>query len=141
MSRRPTDNELAGIYRSARTIAVVGASADPDKPAHFIPAYLNRLGYRIIPVNPTTGEILGEPTVASLADVAEPVDVVDVFRPAQEAPGIATQAVEIGASTLWLQAGIRSDEAADIADAAGLTVVMDTCIKATHERLSRSGLL
>lgn len=141
MVQRPSDDALVSIYRSARTIAVVGASANPDKPAHFIPAYLRRQGYRIIPVNPTPGEILGEPAVASLADIADPVDIVNVFRPAPEAPDIAAQAAALGASTLWLQAGISSDAAAEIAGAGGLTVVMDTCIKATHERLSNAGLV
>ena len=140
-SHAPSDEVLADIYRSAKTVAVVGASSTHGKPAHRIPAYLQTQGYRIIPVNPTTSEIHGVPTVASLAEISEPVDVVNVFRPAAEAPGIAEQAVALGASTLWLQIGIESDEAAEIAEAAGLTVVMDTCMGATHERLTDLGLL
>lgn len=126
---------LARIYAETDTIAVVGASADPSKPAHSIPAYLQEQGYRIRPVNPRGGELLGEPVARSLSEVDGPVDVVDVFRPAAEAPGIARQAVEIGAKVLWLQLGIASEEARRIAEAAGLTVVMDRCLGETHRAL------
>lgn len=130
-----TDEQLIEIYRSTRTIAVVGASANPAKPAHTIPAYLQSQGYRIIPVSPGGGEIFGERVVESLADITDPVDVVDVFRPPREVPEIARQAVKAGAKVLWLQAGIVSEEAAQIARAGGLDVVMDTCMGATHRRL------
>jgi uncharacterized protein len=126
---------LAGIFAEARTIAVVGASADPSKPAHAIPRYLQRQGYRILPVNPRGGELLGEPVARSLAEVVGPVDVVEVFRPAEEAPRIAREAVEVGAKVLWLQLGIVSQEARQVAEAAGLTVVMDRCMGETHGRL------
>jgi uncharacterized protein len=126
---------LARIYADTTTIAVVGASADPAKPAHRIPRYLQEQGYRILPVNPRGGELLGEPVARSLAEVEGPVDVVDVFRPAAEAPGIAREAVAIGAKVLWLQAGIESQEARQVAEAAGLTVVMDRCLGATHAAL------
>lgn len=138
---RPTDRQLADIYRSTRTIAVVGASSDPSKAAGRIPAYLQSQGYRIIPVNPGSDEILGEPSVDSLSDIHEDVDVVDVFRPSEETPDIAREAVAIGAGVLWLQEGITNDEAASIASDAGLTVVMDTCMGATHRRLTDAGLL
>lgn len=138
---RPTDEQLAEIYRSTKTIAVVGASTNEAKPACKIPAYLQAQGFRIIPVNPIADEVLGRPTVASLSDVTEPVDVVDVFRRAELTPAIATAAVSIGAAVLWLQAGIESVEAADIATAGGMTVVMDTCMGATHQRLVEVGLL
>ena len=127
--------QLTGIYRDTRTIAVVGASADESKAAHRIPAYLQQQGYRIRPVNPRGGELFGEPVATSLTDVEGPVDVVDVFRPAAEAAGIARQAVAIGAKVLWLQLGIADDEARRIAEDAGLTVVMDRCIGATHREL------
>jgi uncharacterized protein len=130
-----TRQELSRIYRNARTIAVVGASADAEKAAHRIPEYLQQQGYRIRPVNPRGGEILGEPVATSLAEVDGPVDVVDVFRPSAEAAGIARQAVEIGARVLWLQLGVVSDEARRIAEDAGLTVVMDTCMGAAHRQL------
>jgi predicted CoA-binding protein len=126
---------LLRIYREARTIAVVGASGDPAKPAHAIPAYLRRQGYRILPVNPRGGELFGEPVARSLAEVDGPVDVVDVFRPADEAPEIAREAVKAGAKVLWLQLGIASDEARQVAEAAGLTVVMDRCMGETHRQL------
>ena len=126
---------LIEIYRDTRTIAVVGASSDESKPAHRIPAYLQQQGYRIRPVSPRGGELFGEPVAASLADVDGPVDVVDVFRPAEEAVDIARQAVAIGAEVLWLQLGIVNEEARRIAEDAGLTVVMDTCMGAAHREL------
>jgi hypothetical protein len=132
-----TDQALVEIYRATRTIAVVGASADPSKLAHSVPAYLQIQGFDVIPVNPSAGEILGVSAVTTLAEIERPVDVVDVFRPSAEAPGIAREAVAIGARVLWLQAGIVSEEAAAIARQAGLTVVMDTCMGATHRRLAK----
>jgi predicted CoA-binding protein len=132
----PSERELLlRIYAETRTIAVVGASSDESKDAHTIPRYLQSQGYRILPVNPRGGEILGEHVFPSLADIDVPVDVVDVFRPAQEAPDIARQAVAIGAKVLWLQEGIVSEEARRIGEAAGLTVVMDRCMRATHRAL------
>lgn len=131
----PSDDELREIYANTSTIAVVGASGDPDKAGHNIPVYLQSQGFRIIPVNPKGGELFGESVHTSLADIPEPVDVVDVFRPAEEAPAIAQQAAAIGAKVLWLQAGIYSEEAAAIARSEGLTIVMDMCMGATHERL------
>jgi uncharacterized protein len=126
---------LLEIYARTKAIAVVGASTDESKPAHEIPRYLQSQGYRIVPVNPRGGEILGEPVASSLDDVDEPADVVDVFRPADEAPAIAEQAIEIGARVLWLQLGIASAEARRSAEAAGLTVVMNRCMGATHGEL------
>ncbi|HVM11777.1 MAG TPA: CoA-binding protein, partial [Actinomycetota bacterium] len=105
----PSDDELREIYASAKTIAVVGASADDSKPAHTIPRYLQRHGYRVIPVNPRGGEILGEKVYEKLTDIEEPVDVVDVFRPSPETPDIARDAVQIGAKVLWLQQGIEHE--------------------------------
>jgi predicted CoA-binding protein len=127
--------QLLRIYADTKTIAVVGASADPSKPAHQIPRYLQRQGYRILPVNPRGGELLGEAVARSLAEVDGPVDVVDVFRPAEEAPGIARQAIAIGAKVLWLQLGIESEEAKRLAEAAGLTVVMNRCMGEAHGEL------
>ena len=131
----PTDDELKQIYADTKTIAVVGASNDSQKAGHSIPAYLQTQGYKIIPVNPRGGEIFGEPVRASLADIDEPIDVVDVFRPSEETPDIARQAVEAGAKVLWLQTGIESEEAERIAREGGLQVVMNTCMGATHRRL------
>jgi predicted CoA-binding protein len=131
----PSDDELRRIYAETETIAVVGASNDEAKDAHKIPRYLQQHGFRIIPVNPRGGEILGERAYASLTDVDVPVDVVDVFRPSEETPGIAEDAVAIGAKVLWLQLGIESEDAARIAREGGLTAVMDLCIGVTHRRL------
>ncbi len=131
----PTDEELRAIYADTQTIAVVGASSDPTKPAHSIPAYLQSQGYRIIPVSPKGGKLFGEKVATSLAEVTDNLDVVDVFRPAAEAPGVAREAAEKGAKVLWLQAGVSSDEAAEIARGAGLQVVMDMCMGETHRRL------
>jgi uncharacterized protein len=135
MMDAPLREQLLRIYTETRTIAVVGASGDPSKPAHRIPRYLQSQGYRILPVNPRGGELLGEPVARSLAEVEGPVDVVDVFRPAEEAPGIARQAIEAGAKVLWLQVGIESEEARQEAEAAGLTVVMDRCMGEAHAEL------
>jgi uncharacterized protein len=129
------EDELRKIYRETKTIAVVGASGDTSKAAHTIPRYLQSQGYRIIPVNPKGGEILGEQVVERLTDTTEPVDVVDVFRPSAETPGVATDAVKIGAKVLWLQEGISSEEAERIASEGGLKVVMDRCMGATHRKL------
>ena len=123
---------LLRIYAQTRTIAVVGASADASKAAHQVPRYLQSQGYRILPVNPRGGELFSEHVFRSLTEIDVPVDVVDVFRPAQEAPEIARQAIAIGAKVLWLQLGIISEEARRIAEAAGLTVVMNRCMGATH---------
>ena len=124
--------QLLRIYAETRTIAVVGASADESKAAHQIPRYLQTQGYRIVPINPRGGQLFGERVFRSLAEIDIPVDVVDVFRPAEEAPEIARQAIAIGAKVLWLQLGIVSEEARQIAEAAGLTVVMNRCMGATH---------
>ena len=127
--------QLARIFANTTTIAVVGASGDPAKPAHQIPRYLQRQGYRIIPVNPRGGELFGEPVARSLAEVDGPVDVVDVFRPSEETPEIAREAAEIGAKVLWLQLGIESEETRKLAESAGLTVVMNRCMGETHRQL------
>ncbi len=126
---------LARIYAETRTIAVVGASGNPAKPAHRVPRYLQEQGYRIVPVNPRGGELLGEPVARSLAEVEGPVDVVDVFRPASETPQVAREAAEIGAKVLWLQLGIESEEARQVAESAGITVVMDRCMGEAHGEL------
>jgi uncharacterized protein len=131
----PSQDDLKKIYAETKTIAVVGASSDDSKASHRIPRYLQSQGYRIIPVSPKGGEILGEKVYTSLAEIPEPVDVVDVFRPAEETPGVARDAVAMGAKVLWLQSGIESEEAERIAEDGGLSVVMDRCMGATHRQL------
>jgi predicted CoA-binding protein len=139
LTENPSDDALRKIYAETRTIAVVGASGTQGKPAHSIPRFLQANGYRIVPVTPKSGDLLGEPTYPSLDAVPDDIDVVDVFRPAEEAPAIARQAVAARAKVLWLQQGIVSEEAADIARDGGLDVVMGICMGATYERLGRPG--
>jgi predicted CoA-binding protein len=115
------------ILETARTIAVVGASRDPDKAGGSVPAGLQHRGFRIIPVNPYAETLFGERVYRSLLDIPEKVDLVDVFRPAEDAPEIARQAAAIGAGALWLQLDIRSDEARRIAADAGMDYVEDEC--------------
>lgn len=128
-------DHLQRVYREATTIAVVGASDNGAKPGYRIPKYLQDQGYRIVPVNPRGGEILGEPVFRSLGEVDIPVDVVDVFRPPMEANDIANQAMAIGAKVLWFQPGTHSDEAVQAATEAGLVVVAGLCMGATHAEL------
>ncbi|HCO03816.1 MAG TPA: CoA-binding protein [Actinobacteria bacterium] len=135
---RPGDEELRSILGDARTVAVVGLSSDPARESYEVAAYLQSKGYRIIPVNPTETEVLGEKAYPSLLDVPDPVDAVDVFRRAEATPEIAEQAVRIGAKVLWLQSGIVNDEARRIGEEAGLDVIMGVCIRSTVRRLEVS---
>lgn len=132
-----SDGAIRRILGETRTIAVVGLSSKPDRPSHDVAAYLQRAGYRIVPVNPRETEVLGELSYATLRDIPAdlPIDIVDVFRRAEETPEVARDAVAIGARTLWLQLGIANDEARAIAEDAGLTVIMDRCLKVDHRRL------
>ncbi|NKY19109.1 CoA-binding protein [Tsukamurella spumae] len=134
-----TDDVVEKILRDHDTITVVGASADPAKAAHDVPAYMQHRGWRIIPVNPHAEEILGEKVYRTLADIPEQVGLVDVFRPSEFTPDIARQAVAAGATALWLQLGIRSAEAREIAESAGLLYVEDRCliIEQRRTRISR----
>lgn len=134
-----TDDDLRRVLQESHVIAVVGASDSPGKPAHDIPAYLQEHGYDIAPVNPARDELLGQRAFDVLTEIDRHVDVVQVFRPADEAPSIARQAVGIGASVLWLQEGIVSEDAARIAEEGGLAVVMDTCMRTAHQRLAVTG--
>ena len=131
----PGDEELRAILRDARTIAVVGLSSNPERHSYNVADYLKQVGYRIIPVNPNETEVLGERAYASLPDVPERIDVVDVFRRAEFTPEVARQAVQVGAKILWLQLGITNEEARRIADEAGLSVIMDACLMIEHDRL------
>jgi predicted CoA-binding protein len=132
---RPTDEALRAILTRSRTIAVVGASSKRDRPSFEVMKILMGAGFRVIPVTPKESTILGRKAYPALADIPEPVDIVDVFRRADETPAIADEAVRIGAKTLWLQLGIANDDAAARAAAGGLDVVMDTCIGQTTLRL------
>lgn len=131
------DTELKRLFETVRTIAVVGCSPRPERPGHYVAKYLQDLGYRIIPVNPGQTEILGEKCYASLRDIAEPVDMVDCFRRAEDIPPVVEDAIAIGAKFVWMQLGIVNEEAAQRAIAAGIEVVMDRCPKIDYPRLFR----
>jgi uncharacterized protein len=138
------DPYLRDILTSVRTIAVVGASARHERPSHRVMAYLQRRGYRTIPVNPNAvgGAINGETVYARLADIPEPIDMVDVFRRAEMAGGVVDEAIAAGAKVVWMQLGVRDDDAAARAEAQGLQVVMNRCpaIEIPRLGLSRLGL-
>lgn len=123
------------VIARARTVAVIGVSPNPARPSHGVAAYLHRSGLRVYPVNPAITELFGRTAYPSLADVPEPVDIVDVFRRPEFVTPIAEQAVAAGAGTLWLQLGVINTAAAEIAEAGGLDVVMDKCLRVEHARL------
>ena len=133
----PEDRELRALLGDAHTVAVVGLSSNPDRPSNSVAAYLQGHGYRIVPVNPNETEVLGERAYPSLRELPEGlrVDVVDVFRRAEETPDVARDAVAIGARVLWLQDGIVNEDAYRIASDAGLEVIMGVCIRSTIQRL------
>lgn len=132
------DELILGILRDSRTIAMVGASPNWNRPSYFAMRYLQRKGFRVIPVNPRAldAPILGEQVYPDLASIPVPVDVVDVFRRPEDVPPIAAAAVAIGAKVLWLQLGIRNADAKAIAEAGGLTLIQDRCMKIEFGRLS-----
>jgi len=137
--------ELKFIYENYKTIAVVGLSKDPAKDSHRVAEYLKAKGYRIIPINPTADEILGEKCYKSLLDVPETIEIVDIFRPAKDVPPIVDQAIELkrrlgNPRVIWMQLGIVNEEAAMRARNANLTVVMDKCMMKEHKRLRRKAL-
>jgi hypothetical protein len=128
---------LRSILSGSPVIAVVGASPNPNRPSHQVADYLIGQGFEVIPVRPKVSEILDRRCYGSLREIPVPVDIVDVFRKSEACPEVAAEAVAIGARVLWLQEGIISDEAARIARAGGLEVIMDSCIKKVHHRLFR----
>ena len=128
-------NALRRILRESKVIAVVGLSADWFRPSYFAAKYMQEHGYRVIPVNPKYPEILGEKCYRSLSEIQQPVDIVDVFRKTADVMPIAEEAIRIRAKVLWQQLGVRNEEAAAKARAAGLETVMDRCVKIEHGRL------
>ena len=122
------------VLHHAKTIAIVGLSRNELRPSYFVGYYLKRHGYHVIPVNPREPEILGERSFERLADIPGPVDIVNVFRAPEALPGIAEEAVRIGAGTLWCQFGVINEAGARLAEAGGLSVVMDRCLKVEHAR-------
>ena len=125
------------ILNSSRTVAVVGLSATPDRPSYKVARYLKEHGYKIIPVNPSVGEILGELSYPNLSSIPEPVDVVDIFRRSEEVPAIVEEAIKIGAKTVWMQEGVINEEAASRAKKAGLKVIMDRCMMKEHRKMAK----
>ncbi|KAB7519167.1 CoA-binding protein [Halosegnis rubeus] len=132
-----TDDAELTAALEAETIAVVGCSATPGKAAHGVPKYLQEHGYRIVPVNPTTDEVLGEPAYDSLSDVEETVDLVDVFRPSAEVSSIVDETLDReDVDTVWLQLGIRDGEAGERVTDSGRRFIQDKCLKVEHQRLA-----
>jgi uncharacterized protein len=130
--------ETERLLRTYDTITVVGASRDPGKEAHAIPAQMQKHGWRIIPVNPYADELFGEKAYPTLADVPEPLGLVDVFRPSEDAADIVRQAIAAGATAVWLQLGIVSAEARALAEAAGIAYVEDRCLAVERARYALS---
>ncbi|HSM71484.1 MAG TPA: CoA-binding protein [Anaerolineales bacterium] len=130
------DQEMMDILKSANTVASVGLSSNQQKESYWIVAYLMEQGYTIYPVNPTADEILGEKAYPSLSDIPDKVDVVQVFRRPEDVPPVVEEAIKIGAKVVWMQEGIVNEEAARMAREAGLQVVMNACMRATHKRLA-----
>lgn len=136
-SRWQNPETITRLLQSARTIAIFGCSADPAKESHEVAAYLQRAGYRIVPVNPRGGAMLGETAYPNLTAISQPVDLVDCFRPSAELPGIVAQAIAAKAGAVWFQLGLFDRAVAAAAEAAGLTVVVDRCTKIEHARRRR----
>jgi uncharacterized protein len=134
LTRYQDPQTIQRVIHTAKTIAIVGLSPNELRASHFVGYYLKRHGYHVIPVNPRETEILGEKTVPTLQDVPGHVDIVNVFRAPDAVPGIAADAVAIGAGSLWCQFGVISEEGARIAEAGGLAVIMDRCLKVEHAR-------
>lgn len=133
----PSAQAIAVLLRSARTIAVVGLSPKPYRASYGVSEFLQSAGYRVIPVNPNLREVLGEKAYERLEDIPDKVDIVDVFRRSEALPDIVESAIRIGARAVWMQEGVVNEEAAARARAAGLLVVMDSCILKEHHRLLR----
>jgi len=134
LERYQDAQEIQRVLNTAKTIAIVGLSNNELRASYFVGYYLKRHGYRVIPVNPRATEILGETSYASLLDVPEPVDIVNVFRAPDALVGIAQQTVQIGAGALWCQFGVINPTGGQIAEDGGVTVIMDRCIKVEHAR-------
>jgi len=130
-----SDGEALALMKKYKNVAVVGLSANPEKPSHYVPKYLKEHGWKIFPVNPTIqGEVLGETAYPSLKEVPGGIDIVEIFRPPSDVPPIVKEAIARGAKVIWMQSGIVNNESAKMARDAGLTVVMDKCMMALHMR-------
>ena len=129
------EEQAVELLKKAKTVAVVGISAKEERDSHKVARYLKEHGYKIIPVNPGLKEVLGEPCYPDLKSIPEHIDVVDIFRSVDAIPGIVDEAIAVGADAVWMQLGLAHEEAAEKARKAGLTVVMNRCMKIDHARL------
>src|SRR5260370_4300354 len=137
LKRAPTQTQpdaILELLKKYKTIAVVGLSSNPMRPSFGVTEYMQEAGYRIIPVNPNEREVLGEKSYARLEDVAEKIDIVNIFRRAEEVPAVVESAIRIGVKVVWMQSGIENEEAAERARAAGLAVIEDACILVEHKK-------
>jgi uncharacterized protein len=130
-----SDAKLKEILSAPKTIASVGLSSNQEKDSYWVVSYLMEQGYRVIPVNPTAAEILGEKSYPNLSAIPEKIDIVQIFRKPEDVPPVVDEAIGIGAKVIWMQEGIVHEEAAQKAREAGLDVIMDACMRATHRRL------
>lgn len=132
------DDPIGAILEAYKTIAVVGLSSNPMRPSHAVTKYMQQSGYQIIPVNPNETQVLGEKSYARLEDVPQKIDIVDIFRRAEDVPPVVEGAIHAGAKVVWMQLGIENEQAAEKARAAGLTVVMDACVLIEHKKRNRN---
>ncbi|HEY1471976.1 MAG TPA: CoA-binding protein [Candidatus Acidoferrum sp.] len=130
----PSSDPILDLLRISKTIAVVGLSSNPSRPSHEVSSYLQSVGYRIIPVNPNEREVLGAKSYPRLEDISEPIDIVDIFRRSEEVPPIIDSAIAIRAKAVWLQLGVISPQACEIARSAGLLAVEDLCLLVEHKK-------
>lgn len=135
------DQQIADLYKSNPTMAMVGASGNPDRESYDILAYLLEQGFHVVPVNPRESEIQGQKAYASLAEIPEPIDVVLVYRRAEDAAEVAAEGIAAGAKVVWLPVGTTSDEAEAAAEAAGIGYIEDRCPRATHKLMRNAGML
>lgn len=129
-----SDDEIKQIF-SLKNVAVIGMSKNPEKAAHYVPKYLSEQGYNIMPINPTTNEILNKKSYPSITEVDQPIDVVDVFRPSDQVLPVVKEAIKIKPKVIWLQEGIHNEEAEELARKEGIKVVFNRCMLAEHQRL------
>ena len=134
----PSADPIFDILTKYKRIAVVGLSSDPARPSYGVSEYMQSAGYQIVPVNPNETDVLGEPSYASLEDVPQKIEIVDIFRRAEEVPPVVDAAIRAGAKVVWMQQGIVNEAAAEKARAAGITVVMDACLLIEHKRRKRN---
>ncbi len=134
-----SQSRIEKVLRTAKTVAVVGLSPKQDRPSNMVARYLMQVGYKVIPVNPGQSSILGCTCYPDISSIPEDIDIVNIFRKSEQVPPIVEEAVSKGCKTIWMQLGIISEEAAKLAQSAGITVIMDRCIKIEHQKISPTG--